>query len=78
MPLYEYYCADCHETFESLRPMSQADNELPCKNCQSQRTSRTLSLFATHTKGNSVAPLSAPPRKMGGGCCGGGMMCGCH
>ena len=77
MPLYEYYCADCHGTFESLRPMSQADNPLPCKQCHSQRTSRTLSLFATHTKGDPVAPPRNLARNMGGGCCGGGM-CGCH
>lgn len=72
MPLYEYYCAECHDTFDALRPMNQADAPIQCKSCDSGRTSRTLSLFAAHTKGESN-PLPAPGNM--GGCCGG--MCGC-
>ena len=75
MPLYEYYCADCHDTFETLRPMGQADAPIQCKQCESMRTSRTLSLFAMHTKGESSSrPMNLAGN--GGGCCGGGM-CGC-
>ena len=33
MPLYEYYCADCQTKFETLRPMSKADEPIQCKQC---------------------------------------------
>ena len=80
MPLYEYYCADCETKSEVLRPMSQADDPLQCKNCKSMQTSRTLSMFAAHVKnGGSVTSIA------GGGCsggncgnCGGGCGCGRH
>lgn len=74
MPLYEYYCAECRTKFDALRPMDKADTAIQCKSCESMRTSRVLSLFATHTKAeSSTAPTF--PAKMGGGCCGG--HCGC-
>ncbi|GIK39458.1 MAG: hypothetical protein BroJett011_32910 [Chloroflexota bacterium] len=76
MPLYEYYCADCRTKFEALRPMNKADSAIQCKSCESMRTSRVLSLFATHTKAegsSSIAPNLSGNR--GGGCCGG--HCGC-
>jgi putative FmdB family regulatory protein len=76
MPLYEYYCADCRTKFEALRPMSKADSVIQCKSCESMRTSRVLSLFATHTKAEgSSASASTFSGPMGGGCCGG--HCGC-
>lgn len=76
MPLYEYYCAECHTKFDALRPMDKADTAIQCKHCESMRTSRVLSLFATHTKAEASSS-SAPtfPARMGGGCCGG--HCGC-
>lgn len=77
MPLYEYYCADCHTKFEALRPMSKADAPIQCKNCQSTHTSRALSLFATHTKGNSASPAAAATGHSHGGGCGCGGACGC-
>lgn len=74
MPLYEYYCADCRTKFEALRPMNKADSTIQCKSCESMRTSRVLSLFATHTKAEgSIAPTFSGNK--GGGCCGG--HCGC-
>ncbi|MDX1522756.1 MAG: zinc ribbon domain-containing protein [Anaerolineae bacterium] len=79
MPLYEYYCADCRDTFEALRPMSKADAPIQCKSCESMKTSRALSLFATHTGSSSSAPLAAssmPRMQAGGGCCGGACTCG--
>ncbi len=76
MPLYEYYCAECHTKFEALRPMSKADAAIQCKSCESVRTSRVLSLFAVNT-GASGGSSSMPsgggyPAGGGGGCCGGG------
>lgn len=78
MPLYEYYCADCKTRFETLRPMSKADEPIQCKQCESMKTARVLSLFAAHT-GTHESGLAAESGSRGfsGGCgCGGGS-CGC-
>lgn len=76
MPLYEYYCADCRTKFEALRPMSKADTTIQCKSCESVRTSRVLSLFATSIKGEGSSNFSPTfSGNAGGGCCGG--HCGC-
>jgi putative FmdB family regulatory protein len=78
MPLYEYYCTDCRTKFEALRPMDKADASIQCKNCESVRTSRALSLFAAHRKvggGSATSTERFGGSMAGGGCCGG--MCGC-
>ena len=73
MPLYEYYCADCQTKFETLRPMSQADDPIQCRNCASERTSRALSLFAAHVKGGGHSSAMAGSSCNGScGSCGGG------
>ena len=78
MPLYEYYCADCHTKFEALRPMSRADDLIECKNCEGVQTSRVLSLFAAHVKGEGgVSSNVAGNGGFGGGCACGGGGCGC-
>ena len=78
MPLYEYYCADCQTKFATLRPMSQADDPLQCKNCEGMRTSRALSLFAAHIKGErNTSSTTAGNGGGGGGCACGGGGCGC-
>lgn len=33
MPLYEYYCEDCHGVFEMLRPPREASTNQPCPEC---------------------------------------------
>ena len=76
MPLYEYYCGDCHTTFDALRPMNKADVAITCQECEGARTARVLSLFAAHTKSTvSAATSQASPAMLGGDCCGGS--CGC-
>ncbi|MDY7076071.1 MAG: zinc ribbon domain-containing protein [Chloroflexota bacterium] len=46
MPLYEYKCADCEMSFDSLRAMSDADAIIACPRCGSERTCRMISLFS--------------------------------
>jgi putative FmdB family regulatory protein len=75
MPFYEYYCAECHTKFEARRPMREADAAIECQHCESPRTSRVLSLFATiGSRGQSSAQTTSEGF---GGCCGGGS-CGCR
>lgn len=77
MPLYEYFCPTCKDTFEQLRPAQKADEATTCPACRQTASQRVLSLFASSVKGegaDAAMPMSMP---MGGGCCGGGA-CGCH
>jgi putative FmdB family regulatory protein len=66
MPVYEYYCRSCDSTFEKLRPISTADQAADCP-AGHPGAARTITVFATFSKGGSEAPMPA-----GGGCCGGG------
>lgn len=72
MPLYEYRCRTCDETFEERRPMSQANDPATCPHGHDGAV-RMLSVFASVGGGNS-APSASAPRPSGGGC---GAGCGC-
>jgi putative FmdB family regulatory protein len=63
MPIYEYVCLDCGERFEQVRLMKEADDPIACRNCESDQTSRMLSLFFASSGGKAVAGVS-------GGCAG--------
>ena len=59
MPIYEYTCSSCHGKFEQLvRSMKSADEKVKCPECGSDRTARSLSVFAVSsaTTGPSDAP----------------------
>ncbi|MEN6478007.1 MAG: zinc ribbon domain-containing protein [Anaerolineales bacterium] len=51
MPVYEFRCADCGQTFDKLyRHMLSAAEDAcpPCPACGSPHTSRLVSRFAVH------------------------------
>jgi putative FmdB family regulatory protein len=50
MPIYEYRCPSCSETFERMRPMSQATEPVPCPRCQTA-SPRTVSRLARVSHG---------------------------
>lgn len=33
MAIYEYYCSDCGNEFELMRPISKAEDPAPCPSC---------------------------------------------
>jgi putative FmdB family regulatory protein len=74
MPIYEYACLDCGTRFERLRPMKDADTPIACVTCESERTSRLLSLFYAQSGGRSVAGSNSS------GCasCSGGSCASCR
>ncbi len=79
MPLYEYQCADCSDTFEARRPFSQANVSVPCPRCESTQTRKvfgTITLVGAATK-DTMTTMPAPAHSQGGCACGGGG-CGCH
>jgi putative FmdB family regulatory protein len=75
MPLYEYRCRTCDETFERRRPMSEASQAAECSSGHLD-SMRLLSMFASvgTGSGSKVSPASSPTGG-GGGC---GAACGCH
>jgi putative FmdB family regulatory protein len=86
MPVYEYYCSDCHAKFEALRPMSAAAEPMECSTCgTTKHVNRTLSTFARMAGGSGIEDFggtqaggsaSMPTPSYGGGCCGGSCGCG--
>ena len=70
VPIYEYICLECNDVFDELRPMSKADSPIVCEACESEHTSRMISVFFAPSDGASLTPSSA------GGCaCGGSCSC---
>ena len=45
MPIYEYHCAPCGVAFESIRPVSRADDPADCKAC-GRPAARQISNFS--------------------------------
>ena len=72
MPLYEFRCRTCDETFEVRRPMSEAGLPATCPDGHDDAV-RLLSVFAS--VGVSGGQASAASVPSGGGGCGAG--CGC-
>jgi putative FmdB family regulatory protein len=74
MPLYEYICQDCGNHFDALRSMKDADKPIHCSQCDSENTSRQLSLFFAQSSGRVVAGNT------GSGCagCSGGSCSTCN
>jgi len=69
VPIYEYRCRACGQSFERLVHGQQA---VLCPTCDSSEVTRLLSLFGLKSGQGFVASTS------GGGCgCGRGG-CGCH
>ena len=73
MPIYEYICKDCHQEFESLRSMSQADALITCIACGGENTRRKPSVCYAESGGKAVA--GSDSASCGG--CAGGNCAGC-
>ena len=73
MPLYEFRCRSCDETFEVRRPMSQSNEPAACPQGHDDSV-RLLSVFASVGASGAAAPATAATRPTGGGC-GGGCAC---
>ena len=71
MPIYEYYCPDCQEKFEVLRPLRRIDDPAACPSGH-REGQRVLSVFAalSREEGGEALPIT------GGACCAGGQ-CSC-
>jgi putative FmdB family regulatory protein len=72
MPLYEFRCRTCDDTFEVRRPMSQASDPATCPQGHDDAV-RLLSVFANVGGGTTPSASAASPRPVGG--CGGACAC---
>jgi putative FmdB family regulatory protein len=59
MPLFEYKCRDCGETFEKIVATSTAP--VVCKHCASPQVEKLLSVFAVAGASRSQAPAEPGP-----------------
>jgi putative FmdB family regulatory protein len=69
VPLYEYVCLDCRERFDALRPIAQADVPIACRDCGSEHSSRTISVFYAQSGGRAVAGTHGGCSSCSGGHC---------
>lgn len=62
MPLYEYRCSDCDESFEVLQRMGAGADGLSCPSCGASRVEREVSTFASlgPSQGAGSAAACAP------------------
>ena len=59
MPIYEYACKSCDAKFEKLLRSMSSQEKIACPKCGSDKTARTLSVFAVAKDSAKSAP--APP-----------------
>jgi putative FmdB family regulatory protein len=65
MPLYEYRCNQCEETFEMMLRFSEADRIPVCPHCKSPNTQRKLSMIASTRSGSSDSFVSSSSSSCG-------------
>ena len=65
MPLYEYVCEECEETFEVIRSASATD-EVTCPECGSP-AKKLVSLFSKGASGSSGGGGGCATGSSGGG-----------
>jgi putative FmdB family regulatory protein len=73
VPLYDFRCRECGDTFEVRRPMAESDAPAECPSGHLD-TVKLLPLVAVG--GRAGAERSPTPAGGGGGCCGGACGCG--
>jgi putative FmdB family regulatory protein len=64
MPIYEYRCKKCKETFEVMQKVNEDNRDLRCPKCQAGEPERLLSSFCSGSpKNTSVtrAPAHSSP-----------------
>ncbi|MDH5478539.1 MAG: zinc ribbon domain-containing protein [Nitrospinota bacterium] len=64
MPIYEYQCSDCANSFEVMHLNAESYKSLECPKCHSRQVSREMSTFAV----SALAPGAAPMCDRTGAC----------
>jgi putative FmdB family regulatory protein len=64
MPIYEYRCIKCNETFEVMQKVNEDNRGLQCPICQADEPERLLSAFCSGSSKSSTgikAPAHSSP-----------------
>lgn len=56
MPIYEYKCRKCKESFEAIRPVGDDGRDLACPACGTESPEKLPSVFAA--QGSCASSLS--------------------
>lgn len=56
MPIYEFDCNNCGDSFDKLVRSAAAIDQVTCPDCHSNDVKKKLSLFSSH--GNQSRPVS--------------------
>jgi len=52
MPIYEFKCKNCGNTFEQLCFASDDQDHMPCPSCGEEKSERLLSTFSSSSSGS--------------------------
>jgi putative FmdB family regulatory protein len=55
MPIYEYRCRKCEETFEVMQKVNEDNKVLQCPKCQTDEPERLLSSFCSGSPKSATA-----------------------
>ena len=73
MPIYEYRCESCQNSFEAL--VTRSEPQAECPGCGSQNLAREMSVFASSVERRKRRRPDRGSRPAPRGC---GSGCGCH
>lgn len=59
MPIFEFECKECSESFEELVRSNSAVDEVVCPECGSPQVRKKISTFASRLSGSSISLGSA-------------------
>ncbi len=68
MPIYEYECKECKNTFETLTTSASTETEIVCTECNTTKVQKIMSAGSLRVGSGGDVRMAAPT---GGGCGGG-------
>lgn len=61
MPIYEFDCHDCGESFDKLVRSASRVSEVTCPSCASPEVKKKLSLFSSKVSGGTRSSAAGAP-----------------
>ena len=66
MPIFEFVCLDCGDSFDKLLRSSSVINSVICPTCESPQIRKKISLFSSKVSGGTRAATNAASCAPGG------------
>lgn len=67
MPIYEYICLKCNNTFSVLQKISASEKDTVCSRCGSSNVRKMMSAFSSSSAGGAGSSLPSFSGYSGGG-----------